>query len=513
MPMDSVAVYIDPEASHASEIRYVMELLLLTLGARYRSIFTLEESTSYGATLAYLRDPAVSLQIGTRVVAVQMAPSAPAFFAGDAAYPDGAIGTIVDEGTPIPVLFCDEQTVFDVDAGLATARSDGSIIIPLDFLSSAFWFLSRREEAMSSHRDVWGRFGYTESLFSREPRLTMTVVDTYLALLGKLLHNTLCAGGRRSWWLPRWPNEAPFAFCGTHDVDALRKWHPRRVLGEAGRLRQAWRTSGLQGAVRRGWRVVGELVHNPNPYDNVLELAERERVLDVTATYFFLAGRHHPHDAQYDLSRDESVGHLIQQVESVGHEVGLHGSFTTLGDTRRLDEELRLLRQYAGKVVGQRQHYLRFDSVVSWPAYAAVGIEYDSSLGFADQVGSRAGFSFPIFPYDMKRHQVFPFVEIPLLVMDATLYAYRGLDAADAWVEVEAVLEHVARIEGCFTILWHNASFDDLDMPGYGDIYWKAIEWAQSRNAWMASMADVSRWWMQRASETGATWRLSLSSA
>jgi peptidoglycan/xylan/chitin deacetylase (PgdA/CDA1 family) len=504
MPVDSIALFIDSDAPHAHEIRYTAELLLLTLGARHRTIQTLDESASYGATLAYARDPIAAAQSGVRVVAVGMSPLAPAFFSDTDPYPSSVISTIQHQEHAIPVMFCDEPIAHDAAGWITAVQETGSVAIPVDFLSSAFWFLSHWEEARSASRDAWGRFRYVDSVFARDPRFSMTIVDQYLALLCDLLHNALAAGDRRSCWLPRWPDAAPFAFCGTHDIDSLSKWHLRRALGEVGRLRQTWRTSGLSGVAQRVCSVASQLIHDPNPYDNVLKLAEQERARGVTATYFFLAGRRHPHDARYDLSRDESVGALIRQVEALGHEVGLHGSYTTFGDAQRLDEELRTLRQYAEKSVGQRQHYLRFDSMLSWPAYAAVGIEYDSSMGFADQVGSRAGFSFPMFPYDVRRRAVYPFVEIPLLVMDATLHAYRRLEADMAWAATRDVLQSVADCGGCFTMLWHNASFDDLDMPGYGDIYWQALEWAQERGAWIAPLADVSRWWMQRAQQTGA---------
>ena len=507
MPVDSVAVFVEPDISCAPEIRYTADLLLSTLGARHRFTSSLEESAAYGVTLAYVTRPEEAIFAGRRTLAICANPAAQAFFAGSLPVPAGPHGTILHRGYLLPDLFGSGQAS-DAEGWLSTAKSSGSVVIPADFLASAFWFLSRWEEARNPIRDPWMRFRYLDSLFSQSDRCTVTTVDQYLALLSDLVHNTLESSGRRPWWLPAWPNGAPFAFCPTHDIDSLRKWHPRRILGEVGRLRQAGRVAGLAGVAHRARRVIQEVVHNPNPHDNVRQLAAREQELGVAVTYFFLAGQRHALDATYDLTRDDSVARLIDQVRSLGHEAGLHGSFTTLDDAGLLSDELETLKRAAGEVVGQRQHFLRFDTLVSWPAYAALGLEYDSSLGFADQVGSRAGFSFPFFPFDVNRRRAFPFIEIPLQVMDATLQSYLHLEAEAAWPVMEQVLAHVADTRGCCSILWHNVAFDELDMPGFGELYWRAVDWAKSRGAWIAPMSDVARWWAKRSLEAGGAWNV-----
>ena len=57
MPMDSIAVYIEPDLPIGSEQCYAAEVLLVTLGAQHRKIADLEESALYGVTLACVRDP------------------------------------------------------------------------------------------------------------------------------------------------------------------------------------------------------------------------------------------------------------------------------------------------------------------------------------------------------------------------------------------------------------------------------------------------------------------------
>lgn len=386
----------------------------------------------------------------------------------------------------------------------ARAREKGRVVVPADLFASAFWFLSRWEELFSDRRDEWGRFRYVDSGF--RAGLDLHSVDDYLRIVEGLLKGVLAWAGRRMWWLPRWSEGAPFAFCVTHDIDALFKWHPRRVVGELGYVRKAWREAGLAGAWERVQSTARNVQASRNPYDNVQELGRQEQALRVRGTYFFLAGRRHPKDGDYDLERDLRVHSLFSQVRSLGHEIALHGSFSTYGNAALLRREKEVLEQIVGPVVGHRQHFLHMDVRDSWDIYREVGFEYDSSLGFPDHEGSRAGFSFPFSPFDIAGRLAYPFLEMPLTVMDASLYGYQGLGADAAWERLRQEMEHVKEVGGCFTLLWHNASFDDADLPGYGEVFWRAVSWAQEQGAWIAPMGEVARWWRERAQRIGLVW-------
>jgi len=71
--------------------------------------------------------------------------------------------------------------------------------------------------------------------------------------------------------------------------------------------------------------------------------------------------------------------------------------------------------------------------------------------------------------------------------MDASLYGYQALGADTAWERLRQEMEHVKDVGGCFTLLWHNATFDDADLPGYGELYWACGELGRRHEgAWMA---------------------------
>ncbi len=497
MPADAVTLYIPADHPIAPEIRWALDALLCAAGIPHQWADKWPPAGEPPASIVYLpAPPPDALPAGTLVI--QADPAAPDILRrpGAGALPPPAYITHAGRCWPLPF---GGPAEWDAEAWLDQARREQHLVLPADLLASAFWVLSRWEEYGAGGRDAWGRFRYASSWYAG-CAADMHVVDAYMLLLRDVL--AALAGGR----LPRrpvWPGGAPFAFCVTHDIDSLRKWRPRRILGELGYLRLAWRRGGPAGALRRlkaTWRGIRQ---RPDPHDNVVELAEREREAGIRAAYFFLADHAHPQDGGYRMRPGGRPAEIARRATALGHEIALHGSFRTLEEPERLARERRMLEQIVGPAAGQRQHFLRFAVPASWETYAALGFAYDSSLGFAEHEGSRAGFSFPFFPYSFRRRRPYPFVEIPLTLMDASLYAYRGLSAEEARRAAEYLLEHVAGVGGCFTLLWHNAVFDEADLPGYGTLFWEIVEMARARRPWVGPLCEAAGWWREHMRRVG----------
>jgi hypothetical protein len=122
-------------------------------------------------------------------------------------------------------------------------------------------------------------------------------------------------------------------------------------------------------------------------------------------------------------------------------------------------------------------------------------------MGFAEHEGFRSGFSFPYYPYYFAEDRPFNVLEIPLTIMDNTLNQYRHMNAEEAWLAVKSQLEYVERSGGCCTLLWHNTYFDESMYPGYGGVYWRALEWTAAHGGWGASAREIWEWWQRRTQE------------
>jgi peptidoglycan/xylan/chitin deacetylase (PgdA/CDA1 family) len=356
--------------------------------------------------------------------------------------------------------------------------------VPHDELEVAFGHLARLEER-DGPKDEHGRFSAAAS--SLDP------LDPPLERL------------RRSLGVepPRWRG-ARFAVALTHDVDVPWRWTRRAVRGSAARLKSHALGRCRAAAVREARALAALPLHklrrsDPNwRFDAIMD-AERER--GSSSTFFLLAGHADPHDGPSPETYDRVRPRLVETLRAGGGEVGLHGSYLAARDPKRLAAEKRVLEELGAEVRGQRYHYLRVDPHANLAPLAELGLRYDSSLGFSDAIGFRAGIMQPFRPWDLARDRPLDLVEIPLAAMDVTLgeERYLGLSAADAQRPLLDLLDVAAEFGGGFAVLWHTDRFDRGTAQGWDGLYARFLDAVRERGGILLSageLADEAAAWL-----------------
>ena len=224
-------------------------------------------------------------------------------------------------------------------------------------------------------------------------------------------------------------------------------------------------------------------VRRTDPNWRFAEIAAKESEHGARSTFFVMAGHAHRADGAAPEAYDRLRPRLVETLLGTGAEVGLHGSYRAAEELERLARERALLAQLDGPLIGQRYHYLRVDPHRNLAPLAGIGFRYDTSLGFPDALGFRAGIAHPFRPWDFERERPADLVEVPLAVMDATLAEerYAGLSAAEAKPRVLALLDWAAEHGGGFSILWHPERFDGPSARGWDRLYFELIEAVRER--------------------------------
>ncbi len=204
-----------------------------------------------------------------------------------------------------------------------------------------------------------------------------------------------------------------------------------------------------------------------------------------------------PAAEQYERLRPR----LVETLLDGGAEVGLHGSYSAADDPARLSAEKEILEKLAGSVQGQRYHFLRLDPHRNLGQLEAAGFAYDSTLGFSDALGFRAGIAHPFRPWDFDREAPRDLVEVPLAAMDVTLSAerYLGLSTSEADERLRALLDWAAENGGGFAVLWHSEQYDSALLPGWDRLYKRLIEEVQRRGGvclQAGALAEEARAWL-----------------
>lgn len=347
---------------------------------------------------------------------------------------------------PLPVLFGGSPAVHG---------SPGEVSLGLDVFGSAFFLLTRYEEAVVSARDEHERFPASESLALKGGFLGRPLVNEYVEVL---------------WWaLERvWPRLArpqrTFRQRPTHDVDI--PFCPPRSLPLALRLAagDAVRRRDPALSARRFASFVETKLgrHGSDPCNRFEFLLAQNERYGLRSAFYFLAGGTAPLDGTYSLD-DPWIRRLLRRVHERGHEIGLHPSYETLGDPSRLRSELDALRRACAEegidqpIAGGRQHYLRWENPATWQDWDDAGLAYDSSLGFADHAGFRCSvcFDYPVF--NLRTRRQLSLRERPLVAMDRTLVAYMELRPEELLEEVAELKRRCRLFQGDFTLLWHNS--------------------------------------------------------
>jgi len=341
-------------------------------------------------------------------------------------------------------------------------RDGEALHLGVDVFGSCLFMLGRYEELVRSERDVHGRFAYHASLAAQENIVLRPLVNEYVELLWTSLQQLWPHLRRRS-------RQARLFL--SHDVD-IHLWNndhdPRRLLKALKADLGGWRDASrgrfsLSRSVVDAWR--GRYDHDPfNTYAWLMDRSER---LNVHAAFNFIAApRHAENGGSYELT-DPWVRHLMRHIHTRGHEIGLHPSYGTYRDPERIKHEWTVLRETTNALGidqpawGGRQHYLRWEAPTTWQSWADAGLTYDSSVGFADHVGFRAGTCYEYRTFNLLTGQPLPLFERPLVVMDASLLQrnYMNLQPQEALKVVRALIRACARFQGDFALLWHNSQF------------------------------------------------------
>jgi Family of unknown function (DUF7033) len=327
---------------------------------------------------------------------------------------------------------------------------------PLDLPLSTLLTLSRYEEMLPGERDVHGRFPASMSIAVRHDFLHRPVVDEY----GLALEQAL------AYLLPGWrPTERKLRVKLSHDIDDV---------GMPFRFRSALKHTVRCGKPFSTARDLFSQVSDTEP--TALELVRRtarmslRRKLD--SAVYWKASIKTQWDNGYD-PRHPKVREVVQWLDDHGVETGVHPSYVSYLAPEQLLEEVQILQEVLGnKPLGGRQHYLRW-CPETWRHWETCGLAYDSTVGFADRVGFRAGTCLPYHPWLLRLNREAHLAEIPLIVMDKTLIRYMGLTPQKSLETVRGCVTRCRAVGGVFTLLWHNTSFDK---SAYRNVYLKTLD-------------------------------------
>ena len=335
-------------------------------------------------------------------------------------------------------------------------------IMPFDVFAASFYLISRYEEYLPQIRDQYGRFKPESSCLFQLGILAKPVVDLWVMELAKRLHLEDKMATRK------------YHFQATYDVDAAWAYLHKGFFRTVGGYLKDLSTGDME-EMRRRNRVLFK--HEKDPFDSFDFQFKLQEEFHLKPIYFIHCGDYDTNDKSISIRKDD-FRTLIKDIGDHA-DVGIHPSFSSYLDPVRLKEEVdRLSSVLNREVTKSRQHFLRMTLPRSYQRLIELDIKDDFTMGYASQVGFRAGVAVPFRFYDLENDVTTSLTIHPFAVMDGTLRDYLNVNIKDSYDIITKVIDELKNVNGTFIFLTHNETLGGQKRwAGWPDLYRRILEY------------------------------------
>lgn len=338
--------------------------------------------------------------------------------------------------------------------------------LPFDPFAASFYMVSRYEEYLPYIRDKYGRFHASESMAMKNGFLHKPVVNIWAREIGKIIkkrHREFITSPQKYKHLP------------TIDVDVAFAYKYRCLLRTTGAYIKSLLNFDFKTMAERTKVIFG---YADDPFDTYSYQIDIHNRYNLKAAYFILFGNYGEYDKNI-FFQNHKYHELIKSLADYA-DVGIHPSYSSNDDPKKLKKETELLSQVLKKEITiSRQHYLKIDLPITYRNLLNLGISHDYSMGFAIEPGFRAGICTSFNFYDLDMDNETALRVHPFTVMDGTLCDYKEMSPDQAINEIKSLIDEVKAVDGEFISLWHNDSLSETGRwKGWRKVYEEMLKYS-----------------------------------
>jgi hypothetical protein len=386
-------------------------------------------------------------------------------------YSESAIGSEINI-TPHTLLF--EKGIKPQNIALSTWNNIPVLFknkneqVPFDVFAASFFLLSRYEEYLPHIADNYNRFEADSCIAFQNKFLHLPVINLWAEELKKLI-------------LTKYPDlkskENTYKYISTIDIDNAWAFKNKGIMRTVGAFIRSLVYTDLADVKERA-RSVFSKGHDPyDTYDLLLSL-QKEHNLEMI--FFFLLGNYGLNDKNISANNfafQSLIKHLGDYAET-----GIHPSFGSNENLQQVKIEISRLANITHRnVTKSRQHFLKLHLPETYKNLITCGIQEDYTMGFASQIGFRAGVCSPFKWYDLDAEQVTSLTVYPFCIMDGTLHTYMNLDPEKAIEKCKEIIDQIKNVNGTCITIWHNETVGDWrNWKGWQKVYKEVVKFAQN---------------------------------
>jgi len=338
-------------------------------------------------------------------------------------------------------------------------NTDDPGCLPYDIFSAVFYMLSRYEEYLPFEADCHGRFEAANSLAFKEGFLYKPVVDLWITQLAQILKN-------------KFPElklkKHQYKFIPTYDIDIAWSYkHKGYARNLGGLLRDA-----IQLKFASYFQRLFVLFNlKPDPFDSYDYLFGLEENNNLHPIFFFHPGTYGQFDKNIPAG-NKHIKKLLKRISSKAS-LGIHPSYRSAENPELLSLEKQKLEDATGiEITVARQHFIKIKFPHTYRNYISNGITDDYSMGFATDIGFRAGTSNPFLFFDVLENKTTGLLIHPFVFMEGVYRFYKNIPEKDIIDSIAPLIQQIKQTNGTFISLWHNESLGTSKAwKGWRNIY------------------------------------------
>lgn len=161
-------------------------------------------------------------------------------------------------------------------------------------------------------------------------------------------------------------------------------------------------------------------------------------------------------DPSYNVRSNFRLQEQLRALHNEGFQIGLHGSFNSAKSLDLLSREKEVLECALGLAVNKtRQHWLNYFENRT-PYIHEKLFKEDSTIGWNNIMGFRAGVASRYRPFDHKNNRAFDYYIIPQIIMDSHLFDYNEGTESESLEFAIKILQSTEGLKNIhYSISWH----------------------------------------------------------
>lgn len=470
--METINIYLQVKSHYLPKVKYTFNTIFNMLGVKpkFFTEFTMQSIHIYYGEKTKEKYP---LKIYHNTEAAD-------FFLKKKLYEESEVNLVKYGMEYIPFLFSQQGEIIHFTNKSATIRKD--------LISSAFYFLSCWQEYASPKLiEPSNFFAFADSLQYKHGFAEIPVVDRYCEILHRTLNHLFSEYNSENLW-----NEKKFALSLSYNIDYWHFWTDPFIKSLRERQDKLFSKKNIQKWLRILIHKVGTKLFDSNFIMNNILAHERSRKL--SSSCFLLSHDSFPDERMNYFSDENIQAEVLRVLKNCS--INLQGTKEAGYQNDYLLDEIKKLD--VDNLQGFRVRYMNFNYQNLFTILEKANISFDSSMGFYEAVGFRAGVSYPFYPYNIAEDRAFEVLEVPIAFTDRALYKLTKGNARLAKHKVYELMKTASIHRTHISIVWHNHLFDKIDYPGWGNLYWKINKFDKNKYKWVCSVNQMVEFWKSR---------------